>query len=151
MEKLTRSEVENKELRDQVERLTLQNQALEQQQQQQQQQQQSQSQQPQPHRAPSSPLSKPNLNKDIGLLGAKATDTYRQDTRILVSSAVMPDWDWKQILENDSWNCPLKPEERDFADKQSQDSTYLEYLYDTLIMGTLISNGDKAKNFWWWS
>ncbi|KAI7876014.1 hypothetical protein K492DRAFT_210642 [Lichtheimia hyalospora FSU 10163] len=46
----------------------------------------------------SSPIPKPNLNKDISMLGSKASDTYRQDTRILVSNAVMPVWNFDRIV-----------------------------------------------------
>ncbi|KAI8640457.1 hypothetical protein BD408DRAFT_419748 [Parasitella parasitica] len=47
----------------------------------------------------SSPLPKPNLNKDISILGTKASDSYRQqDNCILVSNAVMPVWDYSAIL-----------------------------------------------------
>ncbi|KAI9488208.1 hypothetical protein BDB00DRAFT_61123 [Zychaea mexicana] len=46
----------------------------------------------------SSPIPKPNLNKDISMLGSKASETYRHDTRILVSNAVMPVWDYDRIF-----------------------------------------------------
>ncbi|OZJ03626.1 hypothetical protein BZG36_03733 [Bifiguratus adelaidae] len=52
--------------------------------------------------APSSPqiIPKPNLNKDLSIQGSKATDTYRQDLRVLVSNAVMPQWNFDHILHN---------------------------------------------------
>ncbi|KAG1224671.1 hypothetical protein G6F68_020072 [Rhizopus microsporus] len=51
----------------------------------------------------SSALPKPNINKDISLLGTKPTDSYRQQQEhhhncILVSNAVMPAWDYESIL-----------------------------------------------------
>ncbi|KAI8988734.1 hypothetical protein BDB01DRAFT_848863 [Pilobolus umbonatus] len=85
-EKLNKVEDENKKLRKEMDSLKRQNQLLLQQQQ----------------KGPSSPrissLSKPNLNKDISMLGTKATDSYRQDNYILVSNAVMPVWDYNAIL-----------------------------------------------------
>ncbi|RUS12804.1 hypothetical protein BC938DRAFT_478413, partial [Jimgerdemannia flammicorona] len=48
---------------------------------------------------PRSPISTPTLNKDIGISGARATDTYRPDqARVLVSNAVMPEWNLEAIL-----------------------------------------------------
>lgn len=49
----------------------------------------------------SSPLPQVNVNKDISMLGSKATETYRQDTRILVSNAVMPAWNYNEIFALD--------------------------------------------------
>lgn len=49
----------------------------------------------------SSPLPQVNVNKDISMLGSKATETYRQDTRILVSNAVMPAWNYDEIFALD--------------------------------------------------
>jgi hypothetical protein len=84
-EKLQKVEDENKKLRKEMDSLKRQNQILQQQQQ----------------KTPQSPrmIQKPNLNKDISILGTKATDSYRQqDSCILVSNAVMPVWDYKSIL-----------------------------------------------------
>jgi hypothetical protein len=84
-EKLQKVEEENKKLRKEMDSLKRQNQILQQQQQ----------------KTPQSPrmIQKPNLNKDISILGTKATDSYRQqDNCILVSNAVMPVWDYKSIL-----------------------------------------------------
>ncbi|ORY90592.1 hypothetical protein BCR43DRAFT_528202 [Syncephalastrum racemosum] len=59
----------------------------------------------------SSPLPKPNLNKDISMLGSKASDTYRQDSRILVSNAVMPAWNFDRIFAEKTEERPsLLPE-----------------------------------------
>ncbi|CEP14217.1 hypothetical protein [Parasitella parasitica] len=88
-EKLVLVEEENKKLRKEMDTLKRQNQILQQQQQQ---------------KNPASPrisssLPKPNLNKDISILGTKASDCYRQqDNCILVSNAVMPVWDYNAIL-----------------------------------------------------
>jgi regulator of replication initiation timing len=89
-EKLVKSEEENKKLRKEMDMLKRQNQILLSQQQQQQQK---------SPRIMSSPLPKPNLNKDISIMGTKATDSYRQDNNcILVSNAIMPVWDYNAIL-----------------------------------------------------
>ncbi|CAO3617103.1 unnamed protein product [Mucor hiemalis] len=48
-------------------------------------------------------LQKPNLNKDLSILGTKATDSYRQqDNFILVSNAIMPVWDYNTILKENN-------------------------------------------------
>ncbi|KAI7856700.1 hypothetical protein BDC45DRAFT_436547 [Circinella umbellata] len=73
--RLDNVEDENKQLRLEVDTLRRQNQLLQQQQQ-----------------------KNPSLNKDISMLGSKASETYRHDTRILVSNAVMPVWDFDQIF-----------------------------------------------------
>lgn len=87
-EKLVKVEEENKKLRKEMDTLKRQNQILQQQQQK----------NPASPRI-SSPLPKPNLNKDISILGTKASDSYRQqDNCILVSNAVMPVWDYNAIL-----------------------------------------------------
>lgn len=87
-EKLVKVEEENKKLRKEMDTLKRQNQILQQQQQK----------NPASPRI-SSPLPKPNLNKDISFLGTKASDSYRQqDNCILVSNAVMPVWDYNAIL-----------------------------------------------------
>ncbi|GAA5808046.1 hypothetical protein MFLAVUS_001428 [Mucor flavus] len=90
-DKLVKVEEENKKLRKEMDTLKRQNQILQQQQQQQQQK--------TSPRILSSPLPKPNLNKDISIMGTKATDSYRQqDNCILVSNAIMPAWDYQAIL-----------------------------------------------------
>ncbi|KAJ8657304.1 hypothetical protein O0I10_007120 [Lichtheimia ornata] len=95
-------EEENKQLRQEVDTLRRQNQQLLLQQQQQKSTGASSS-SSELSRTPSSPrvsspIPKPNLNKDISMLGSKASDTYRQDTRILVSNAVMPVWNFDRIV-----------------------------------------------------
>ncbi|KAK4511822.1 uncharacterized protein ATC70_003821 [Mucor velutinosus] len=101
-EKLVKVEEENKKLRKEMDTLKRQNQILQQQQQQQQQQQKN----PASPRI-SSPLPKPNLNKDISIMGTKASDSYRQqDNCILVSNAVMPVWDYNAILLQDLHQKP---------------------------------------------
>ncbi|KAI8379018.1 hypothetical protein BD560DRAFT_389307 [Blakeslea trispora] len=88
-EKLIQAEEENKKLRKEMDSLKRQNQIL-------QQQKNSTTLSPVSPRIP-----KPNLNKDISILGTKATDSYRQqDNCILVSNAVMPAWDYHAILSN---------------------------------------------------
>ncbi|KAI8885085.1 hypothetical protein K501DRAFT_332240 [Backusella circina FSU 941] len=158
-EKLNKVEEENKVLRKEMDILKRQNQLLQQ------------------TTAPSSPrITKPNLNKDISMLGTKPTDSYRQDHYILVSNAVMPVWDYNSILasqrpQNDEFHTlagafllsviqmanqldempPLMPDERDFSNKvksNASSSSYIEYLYDTLIQDSLISK--ENKSFWWW-
>ncbi|KAI7899886.1 uncharacterized protein BX663DRAFT_519821 [Cokeromyces recurvatus] len=111
-EKLTKVEDENKKLRKEMDYLKKQNQILQQQLQQQQSIEQQQSKNPVSSTSSSSsprissPLPKPNLNKDISILGTKATESYRQqDNCILVSNAVMPVWDYNAIL-----NKPLVPD-----------------------------------------
>jgi hypothetical protein len=128
----------------------------------------------------SSRISSPriNLNKDISITGSKAIDTYRQDTRILVSNAVIPTWNVEQILRQD-----IKPDDRLFnavaqyivssiatfmlMDIDSHDNkspswsscridpapttispAYMEYLYDTVIMSSL---SEKGSSFRWWN
>ncbi|KAG2231395.1 hypothetical protein INT48_004430, partial [Thamnidium elegans] len=86
-DKLVKVEEENKKLRKEMDTLKRQNQIL---------QQQKNTTSP---RILSSPLPKPNLNKDISIMGTKATDSYRQqDNCILVSNAIMPAWDYEAIL-----------------------------------------------------
>lgn len=149
------------------------------------------------------------------MLGSKASETYRQDTRILVSNAVMPVWDYHRILQQPNkstapttssqvMQCathivnsfvqlttaaaalapektssttttttqdnnnkddqdimalpPLLPDDRDFTSRDDKlsfattpsyaSSSYIEYLYDTLIMSALNNNADKS--FCWW-
>lgn len=113
--RLTSVEEENEHLRREVDTLRRQNQILMQQQ---------QKAAPSPSssssndlsRSPSSPrvsspIPKPNLNKDISLLGSKASETYRQDTRILVSNAVIPAWDFERIftvsVQDDKQSLPV--------------------------------------------
>ncbi|KAG2227895.1 hypothetical protein INT45_002133 [Circinella minor] len=93
--RLDNVEDENKQLRLEVDTLRRQNQLL-----QQQQQQKNVVAGPSSPGSPrvSSPIPKPSLNKDISMLGSKASETYRHDTRILVSNAVMPVWDFDQIF-----------------------------------------------------
>lgn len=86
-DKLVKVEEENKKLRKEMDNLKRQNQILLSQ------------------KSSSSPrisaLPKPNLNKDISIMGTKATDSYRQqDNCILVSNAMMPVWDYNAILSN---------------------------------------------------
>ena len=92
--RLDNVEDENKQLRLEVDTLRRQNQVL------QQQQQKNAVTGPSSPGSPrvSSPIPKPSLNKDISMLGSKASDTYRHDTRILVSNAVMPAWDFDRIF-----------------------------------------------------
>ncbi|KAI9253509.1 hypothetical protein BDA99DRAFT_540761 [Phascolomyces articulosus] len=91
--KLDNVEDENKQLRLEVDSLRRQNQLL-------QQQVQKNNAGPSSPGSPrvSSPIPKPSLNKDISMLGSKASETYRHDTRILVSNAVMPVWDFDRIF-----------------------------------------------------
>ncbi|KAI9481538.1 MAG: hypothetical protein EXX96DRAFT_567089 [Benjaminiella poitrasii] len=97
-EKLMKVEDENKKLRKEMDYLKKQNQLL--QQQLQSNEQQSKAANPAASPRISSPLPKPNLNKDISILGTKATESYRQqDNCILVSNAVMPVWDYSAILQ----------------------------------------------------
>ncbi|KAG2173006.1 hypothetical protein INT44_006979 [Umbelopsis vinacea] len=121
----------------------------------------------------SSRISSPriNLNKDLSITGSKAIDTYRQDTRILVSNAVIPTWNVEQILKQD-----IKPDDMLFntvaqyivssiatfmlmdIDNIQQprvdpapttiSPAYMEYLYDTVIMSSL---GEKGSSFRWWN
>lgn len=92
-EKLAKVEEENEKLRKEMDILKRQNQMLLAQQQQQQ----------KSPRIMSSPLPKPNFNKDISIMGTKATDSYRQqDNFILVSNAIMPVWDYNAILNNNN-------------------------------------------------
>ncbi|KAI7885621.1 hypothetical protein K492DRAFT_203828 [Lichtheimia hyalospora FSU 10163] len=209
-------ENENKQLRQEVDALRRQNQLL----QQQQQKSVANSSSSSSSSRVSSPIPKPNLNKDISMLGSKASETYRQDTRILVSNAVMPVWDYHRILQqpnkstppttlqgsqvmqcathivtsfvqfasaaaalvpentpstttllqenneneikdqdisSSSSPLPLLPDDRDFTSRDDKlsfatpsyaSSSYMEYLYDTLIMSALNNNADKS--FCWW-
>ncbi|CAO3616564.1 unnamed protein product [Mucor fragilis] len=92
-EKLVKVEEENKKLRKEMDTLKRQNQILQQK-------------NPASPRI-SSPLPKPNLNKDISIMGTKASDSYRQqDNCILVSNAVMPAWDYNAILLQDVYQKP---------------------------------------------
>jgi hypothetical protein len=127
----------------------------------------------------SSRISSPriNLNKDISITGSKAIDTYRQDTRILVSNAVVPTWDVEQILKQDVksddilFNTVAQHIVSTFATFMLMDSgdkvvrspylsscrmdpapttispAYMEYLYDTVIMSSLDEN---RSSFRWW-
>ncbi|RUS19653.1 hypothetical protein BC937DRAFT_87154 [Endogone sp. FLAS-F59071] len=59
------------------------------------------------------PITKPNLNKDLSISGSRATDTYRQDqARILVSNAIMPEWNLERILAQEG----SKPENENKSD-----------------------------------
>ncbi|KAI8138311.1 hypothetical protein BJV82DRAFT_523697 [Fennellomyces sp. T-0311] len=116
----------------------------------------------------SSPIPKPNLNKDISMLGSKASETYRHDTRILVSNAVMPVWDFDRIFTAQqqppppppTTRCPtilapppepiMHDEKCNAASPTSASPAYMEYLYDTLIMSALTTNARTHKSFWWW-
>lgn len=160
-DKLNKVEEENKVLRKEMDILKRQNQLL---------------QQKVSSTAPSSPrITKPNLNKDISMLGTKPSDSYRQDHYILVSNAVMPVWDYNSILASQKSSTqddlhalagsfllsviqmasqlehpPLMPDQRDFSNKVKTSSSYIEYLYDTLIQDSLITNDQNDKSFWWW-
>jgi hypothetical protein len=118
-----------------------------------------------------------NLNKDLSITGSKAIDTYRQDTRILVSNAVIPTWNVEQILKQETakpdimFNAVAQYIVSTFAtmilmgsseDQQPPTSTcrvdpppttvspaYIEYLYDTVIMSSL--GGENASGFRWWN
>ncbi|KAI9262591.1 hypothetical protein EDC94DRAFT_648375 [Helicostylum pulchrum] len=91
-DKLVKVEEENKKLRKEMDTLKRQNQILQQQ-------------KTTSPRILSSPLPKPNLNKDISIMGTKATDSYRQqDNCILVSNAIMPAWDYQAILSRPKTN-----------------------------------------------
>lgn len=118
-----------------------------------------------------------NLNKDLSITGSKAIDTYRQDTRILVSNAVIPTWNVEQILKQETvkpdimFNAVAQYIVSTFAtmilmgsseDQQAPTSTcrvdpppttispaYIEYLYDTVIMSSL--GGENASGFRWWN
>lgn len=87
-EKLVKVEEENKKLRKEMDTLKRQNQIL-----------LSQKSSSNTSSTSSPRLQKPNLNKDLSIMGTKATDSYRQqDNFILVSNAVMPVWDYNTIL-----------------------------------------------------
>lgn len=59
------------------------------------------------------PITKPNLNKDLSISGSRATDTYRPDqARILVSNAIMPEWNLERILAQEG----SKPENENKSD-----------------------------------
>ncbi|KAI7872392.1 hypothetical protein BDF14DRAFT_1752900 [Spinellus fusiger] len=120
------------------------------------------------------PSLKPNLHKDLSILGTKARETYRQDNSILVSSAVMPQWDYQSILGGH----PLHPPAATDNTTLSQAAGYFislmlqlantmtpphqkhipacyEDIYDGLIMNALIFNVQTGKetahkSFWWW-
>ncbi|KAI9266014.1 hypothetical protein BY458DRAFT_457630 [Sporodiniella umbellata] len=117
-----------------------------------------------------SSLPKPSIHKDISLLGTKAKDSYRQQQEcILVSSAVMPSWDYQSILQKEESDLfrhfaahfllfvvqyvqqqqqqqrPLLPDEREFSVKNKN----MESLYDTLIESSLMSNAQADKSFLW--
>ncbi|CAO3697140.1 unnamed protein product [Umbelopsis ramanniana] len=83
----------------------------------------------------SSRISSPriNLNKDISITGSKAIDTYRQDTRILVSNAVIPTWNVEQILKQD-----IKPDDMLF-------NTVAQYIVSSIATFMLmdIDNSDN--------
>ncbi|KAI9015280.1 hypothetical protein CLU79DRAFT_765946 [Phycomyces nitens] len=128
-------------------------------------------------RTPSSPRPgglKPNLRKDISILGTKAQD-YRQDNYILVSNAIMPNWDLDTILSQTP--TPVEPTHTSLSMQAAAghfialiaqmathlplDQTitkmpsYYEEVYDGLIMTGLIDNVQSGSNvtdksFWWW-
>lgn len=155
-EKLIQAEDENKQLRKEVDTLKKQNQLLQQQ---------------------SSPrIPKLNLNKDLSILGTKATDSYRQqDNFILVSSAVMPVWDYKAILEKPIITTDINklaaqfilsvvqlattmPQSstsnhyhyhRNLTTASTTNSFNMEDLYDTLIQSALHNNPNADKSFLW--
>ncbi|KAG0749552.1 hypothetical protein G6F57_003380 [Rhizopus arrhizus] len=163
-ERLSTVEDENKILKREMDILKRQNQQLQQQQQ-----------------ATSSPrissaLPKPNINKDISLLGTKPTDSYRQQQEhhhncILVSNAVMPAWDYESILAKKEDSILMrqlashfllfvvqiaqqqqKQEQRPLLPDErefSPKTKKMEYLYDTLIQASLINNSTIDKSFLW--
>lgn len=164
-EKLTKVEEENKTLKKEMDVLKRQNQQL-----------LSMQQQPSSPRVSAS-LPKPNINKDISLLGTKPTESYRhqQDHHcILVSNAVMPVWDYKAILQDAKKHKesalfrelaghfllfvvqiatslqpkPYMPDELQFSPK-TKSSSYMEYLYDTLIQASLVNSSTVDKSFLW--
>lgn len=113
-----------------------------------------------------------NLNKDISITGSMAIDTYRQDTRILVSNAVMPNWNVEEILKEKpdhtmfnavahhivstfaSFMTMSDGKEKQAWSRCSMDPpstvspAYIEYLYDTVIMSSL---GESGSDFNWWN
>lgn len=122
-EKLQRVEDENRKLRKEMDSLKRQNQILQQQQQ----------------KTPQSPrlIQKPNLNKDISILGTKATDSYRQqDNCILVSNAVMPVWDYKSILHQ---RIP-SPRVPDYMEK-----CVGEFLYSVVQLASTLPRGTNQE------
>ncbi|CEI94352.1 hypothetical protein RMCBS344292_08564 [Rhizopus microsporus] len=164
-EKLTKVEEENKTLKKEMDVLKRQNQQL-----------LSMQQQPSSPRVSAS-LPKPNINKDISLLGTKPTESYRhqQDHHcILVSNAVMPVWDYKTILQDAKKHKEsalfrelaghfllfvvqiatslqpksYMPDELQFSPK-TKSSSYMEYLYDTLIQASLVNSSTVDKSFLW--
>ncbi|KAL9546716.1 hypothetical protein MBANPS3_006523 [Mucor bainieri] len=121
-EKLVKVEEENKKLRKEMDTLKRQNQILQQQQQQQK--------NPASPRI-SSPLPKPNLNKDISIMGTKASDSYRQqDNCILVSNAVMPVWDYNAILLQDLHQKPSHVHGPDY-------SSYMNHLVGQFLVSVV--------------
>jgi hypothetical protein len=50
---------------------------------------------------PTSILTTHNFDKDLSISGSRPTDTYRNDSHILVSSAIIPEWNWDHILARD--------------------------------------------------
>lgn len=121
-EKLVKVEEENKKLRKEMDTLKRQNQILQQQQQQQK--------NPASPRI-SSPLPKPNLNKDISIMGTKASDSYRQqDNCILVSNAVMPVWDYNAILLQDVHQKPSQVGGPDY-------SSYMDHLVGQFLVSVV--------------
>ncbi|KAG0163851.1 hypothetical protein DFQ28_011200 [Apophysomyces sp. BC1034] len=98
----------------------------------------------------------PNLSKDISMLGTKPRETYRQDTSILVSSAVMPVWDYTSVLSPTMPHTMQKCAEQfvlscfaEWTKRPTEEASYMEQLYDTLIVSSLQSS-DADKDFWWW-
>lgn len=134
-EKLVKVEEENKKLRKEMDTLKRQNQILQQQQQQQK--------NPASPRI-SSPLPKPNLNKDISIMGTKASDSYRQqDNCILVSNAVMPVWDYNAILLQD---VHQKPSHVGGPDSSYMDQLVGHFLVSVVQLASTMSRGTNQMS-----
>lgn len=66
-------------------------------------------------------ITKPNFNKDLSISGSRATDTYLNDSHILVSSAIMPEWNLDRILARSA-----APKPADEAPKTTTPATMTE-------------------------
>ncbi|KAI7890633.1 uncharacterized protein EV154DRAFT_444357 [Mucor mucedo] len=120
-DKLVKVEEENKKLRKEMDNLKRQNQIL-----------LSQKSSSSP-RILSSSLPKPNLNKDISIMGTKATDSYRQqDNCILVSNAIMPVWDYNAILSNQH-----KKIEQQQQQQQQPKNEYMDLLVGQFLLSVV--------------
>lgn len=125
-DKLGKVEEENKKLRKEMDNLKRQNQIL-----------LSQKSSSSP-RILSSSLPKPNLNKDISIMGTKATDSYRQqDNCILVSNAIMPVWDYNAILSNQD----KKVEQQQQPKNEYMDLLVGQFLLSVVQLATCMPRG----------